>query len=359
MPGSGVQEQMVKRQRLAIYTEGHAKIGMGHIFRTLAIADYLQESFGIAFMLTRSSESAQEVILAQGFDCHVLPVFSDKQQAIMNLKKALADVPAVISDSYEFDTDFQQAIREHRKLACIDDIHAFPFACDLILNHSPHVQTHHYQTLGPPPRFCLGLDFAMLRKEFLQKQEEPVRTGHSLVICMGGTDHKSAGIHILQLVANIQSPLSQVIYVTTSANAHIDRAQALCARLTQENYAVNFAVQCNLSADQMRQLINMSTLMISTPSTIALEGIACRIPLVTLTTADNQRELAEALSQKGATINLGTSDNFSEAFLLDWLHNFMNDDSISQTMKMRQSQLIDLHSKKRIMAEFSKLFGQE
>lgn len=349
---------MVKSPELMIYTEGHAKIGMGHIFRTLALADYLRGLYEIRFIVPNLSEGAKEVIEAQGFDCHVLPPFREKQEAIEQLKTALDDASAVVSDSYGFDTDFQRAIREARKLACIDDIHAFPFACDLILNHSPHAQAHHYQTLGPPPRFCLGLDFALLRNEFLQEHMESASADKSIVICMGGTDHKRVGLQLLELLAQSELPFTRAIYITTSANPFCEEVRSTCARLAQKYPSKVFAMELDLGAHQMRQIIQDTCLMICAPSTIALEGIACRTPLMTLTTADNQYDLAEALSQKGATVNLGTSEDFSKPSLLRQLRAFLHDSTFSQTMKMRQSQLIDLQSNQRIISEFSKLFGQ-
>ena len=83
--------------------------------------------------------------LAGAFDAVLeLPDLAEEQAGARSLVQALEGEEqgrgraTVVLDGYHFRLGYQQVIKEAGyALVCIDDIHAYPFIADLIINHAP------------------------------------------------------------------------------------------------------------------------------------------------------------------------------------------------------------------------------
>ena len=85
-------------------------------------------------------------------------------------------------------TEYQQQIKDKGcKLVCIDDIHDKHYVADVVINHAPGLDKNNF-SVEPYTKLCLGLDYVLLRKPFLEK---PIAANkeikyNKVFICFGG-----------------------------------------------------------------------------------------------------------------------------------------------------------------------------
>lgn len=332
---------------------------MGHIFRSMALAEYLRFNFEIRFVLANSSDLAFNMIRFNGYAVDHLPPNSDKSASIIALKHLLSVSSAIVSDSYNFDTEYQIELRKTGiKIVCIDDLAKFPFACDVIINHNPHIGEYDYKIIGKKPEFCLGLDYALIRKDFLDERTKGKRPDHSILICIGGTDHIGFGIRLLTLISKITIRPITVHYITTSSNIRLEEIAGKIESLNSER-TEEVHLHVDQDAMQMRRLMLESSVIFSTPSTVTLEAIACRLPVIAAATAANQESLAMALANMNLIRYLGPTGEIRDEDILYEVSSFFTRHCDISDLLERQRTALDLKSPIRYVQTFQKLFTQE
>ncbi len=81
----------------------------------------------------------------------------------------------IVLDGYAFNTAYQQHLKaKGNKLVCIDDIHAYHFLADAVINHAGGVAMQDY-SLAPLTRAYLGTAYALLRPAFLENDNNADR----------------------------------------------------------------------------------------------------------------------------------------------------------------------------------------
>lgn len=346
----------MSRPKLAIVTEGTFEKGMGHVFRSIALAQHLAREFEISILLPENSRAALPILDQAGIANDLIPAPNLDKENFAVLKAKLSLYDGIISDTYSFNIDQQCLVKDlGLPLACIDDIMSTSYRCDLILNHSPHVTPADYEIVGPKPLFCLGLDYALLRPEFLKAIPDRRFTKRSkIIVAMGGTDHVQAGFFALKTIADLNLADADVSYLTTSANVHLKKVRTFCESVSSTSR--RFSVSADLSPSEVRDLMLEATLMISAPSTTALEGICLRLPLICIVTADNQLQIGRTLDTFGAARTIGEFGHFSAQDLREAIRNIFALEDLSLHMVERQSLLIDGKSGQRILEAFQKIF---
>ena len=79
---------------------------------------------------------------------------------------ALQGNEIVVLDGYNFDTVYQTEIKSKGcKLVCIDDIHAYHFVADVVINHAPDISREQY-SCESYTKLYLGTEYLLLKKLF-------------------------------------------------------------------------------------------------------------------------------------------------------------------------------------------------
>src|SRR5690606_30136060 len=111
-------------------------------------------------------------------------------EAQMLADKYLSGEEIVVLDGYHFQTEYQRIIKNTGcKLVCIDDIHAYHFVADAVINHAPGLISDKYSGESCT-KYFLGLKYALLRKPFrtLPNEKNYQNRQENVFICLGGAD---------------------------------------------------------------------------------------------------------------------------------------------------------------------------
>ena len=119
-----------------IRVDGNPKIAAGHIMRCLSLADALQEQGGEITFITAESYF-QRLIQTRGYPCTVLGTAYDRMEEELSIFLPIIErerPELVILDSYFVTPQYMEAIRNISMLLYIDDLNAFDYTADAVVN---------------------------------------------------------------------------------------------------------------------------------------------------------------------------------------------------------------------------------
>jgi UDP-2,4-diacetamido-2,4,6-trideoxy-beta-L-altropyranose hydrolase len=285
-----------------------SQIGLGHLVRSLALAQMLQPFFRPHFLIRNPDPALADQITACHFGFTPLPEASPYDPEARRLTTSILQTgDLVVLDGYHFTTSYQQILKQAGLLlVCIDDLQAFPFAADVIINQAGGVLPEGYQ-IPPHTRLCLGPDYALLREPFLlaAREPRPVTLVERIFLNMGGADpHNDTGRILQQLTALDPDILVEV--VTGSAFGHGEALVALAAAHP------GIRIHQGLSALAMRQLMQSCQAAILPPSSVAYEWCCVGGPLFLYQTAGNQSAMRAFLIREQLAADYDTFAAFRQ-----------------------------------------------
>jgi len=319
------------KKNIYIRVDGNSEIGLGHLFRCLALSQMLNEDFNIHFV---SKEiPANFITLLSENNVKIIVIKSENEIFNFILK---GDI--VVIDSYSLDSNYHDSIKDKEcVIVCIDDIHDKTFNCDLIINHSEGISPINYKTKKSRPIFALGLDYVLLRKSFLEIDNN-TNNKTDITICFGGSDPKNLTKSVLEIL--LMKNVKEIINVIVgSANNHYNQL----LKEFNSNELINFLY--DISEKEVIKTFNRSKFAIVPCSGILLEAIACGTIPISGYYIENQKNIYKNLLRKKAFIDV---NNFELKNISSAIDKFNKED-------YDINQIIDLKSDKRLKKLFSTL----
>ncbi len=163
---------MEDKQRLFLRVDGHQQMGLGHVFRCLALVELLDGLVEACFFVRTPSAYLRQVITAKA-KLVVLPELpSAVVEATIFAQRYLSGREIVVLDGYHFTTAYQQIIKDNSAtLVCLDDLHHCRFVADVVINHAGSAQTKAYER-APYTKLYLGLKYALLQPTFMAAAQQ-------------------------------------------------------------------------------------------------------------------------------------------------------------------------------------------
>lgn len=277
----------MSKHNIFFRADGHAKIGLGHVIRSLALAEMLKDNFHCHFIIREPLVTLKQQILEVCESIIELPN-TDKpiQEAQYIADKYLTSEDIVVLDGYNFfKPEYQQNIKNKgSKLVCIDDLHEYHFIADVIINNGGGAKKENYSA-ELYTQFYLGLSYALLRKPFREasKNRKYINRDNSVFICLGGADPNNDTLKVLKRCEEIVS-IEQCYLIIGWAYQH---EKALHDFLKQSS--LNVQLLSNLSASEMVHYMQKCGKAITPPSSISLEYFSINGELYLIKIAENQR----------------------------------------------------------------------
>jgi len=258
----------------------------------------IRENFDCVFAIKAPSEELQKIILES---CDKIISLEEGSNEDEFVRLVSADC-IVVLDGYGFKTDLQTAIKDKGcKLICIDDLHAWHFVADVIVNQDGNNNINYSKE--PYTSVFTGLDYAMLRKPFLNaaKKERDLRKIENIIINFGGADSNNLTSKVLEACLKIEHQIK--IHIVTGA------AYSYLNTLDKYRGQQNILFYSQLNADQMCNLMQNGELIICPASSVCIEALSMGLNIITGYYADNQKEFANFLDERHYAKSVG---NFLE-----------------------------------------------
>jgi UDP-2,4-diacetamido-2,4,6-trideoxy-beta-L-altropyranose hydrolase len=323
--------------QIAFRTDSSFTLGAGHLFRCLTLADALrQRGASVFFICVELPGNLNKFIENQGYGVHRLPPQMSGDKGISsslhphgsgidwkidakNTLAVLAGMPMLswlIVDHYALDMRWEGQMRPFTgKIMIIDDLADRPHDCDLLLDQNQYEGLDRRYD-GLVPDHCerlLGPRYALLRPEFaaarktLRHRDGRVRR---IFVFFGGSDLSNETAKALEAIRLMNRSDIAVDVVVGASNPKGDQIREICQRMPNTCF--------HLQVENMAELMALADLAIGAGGTTTWERCFLGLPTLALVLADNQREVAEAMSTAGAMRNVGwhadvTSTGLAEA----------------------------------------------
>jgi UDP-2,4-diacetamido-2,4,6-trideoxy-beta-L-altropyranose hydrolase len=291
---------MSQKSKVYFRADGNSKMGLGHVIRSLALVEMINEDFECHFMIRNPlptlidqiNEVCKSIIILED-------TLDDIKEAIWICNNHLSGDEIVVLDGYHFITEYQQLIKDKGcKLVCIDDIHAYHFVADVVVNQIGGIKPEHYSAEAYT-KFYLGLEFSLLRKPFLEfdSGKKVTYPPTNIFICLGGADPLNLSAKVVEMALNIS--FVKKVDVVLGAGTKIN-----LGKLTNIEKKV-LRGHRNLSATQMKTLIRESDAAIVPASTIAIEVYSLKVPMLVGFFVDNQSAPYNYWIKNNLAVDLG------------------------------------------------------
>lgn len=331
--------------KVFIRVDGSSRIGLGHIYRSLALAQMLDKQFIIQFYVKEIPPALAERIVKK-FGYELIKITNGKD-FLRELEKQSAPV-IVVMDGYYFDENFQQATKATgAKLVSVDDIHEGHFASDAVINHAPSITPVDYSTEEYTSLY-FGPDYALLRADYLRMTEKFARCEklETVFVCMGGSDPQNITEEAIQLLAGQKSVTEAIVVTGAGYNSPEDITKTdVHGQLVIEHHH-------DIEDKKMITLMRRADFAIVPSSTILYEVMAARLPAITGYYVENQTKIYNGFEATGAVMGLGKLSKES-------IGKGISELTVKKAQKIqsKQKEVIDGESPKRIRRIFNQLIA--
>lgn len=286
--------------------DANKSIGMGHIMRCLSIADAFSTA-GCQVEFLIADDGVSKLIRSRGYKAIVLNSGYQKLEDEEWPQDLQPDL--IIVDSYYVTATYLSTLLEKMrssggKLVYMDDVYAFPYPVDILVDYNAYAIESIYDKLYSnsdieKPMMVLGSTYAPLRPMFQnipkKVQKEKVE---NILISTGGSDELHLALAIIRSLMESSVITDRVYHFLLGAmNSDKESIRELAEK--DEHIIIHENVT------DMKALICLCDLAISAAGSTLYEISACGVPFITYSLADNQLPGAEAFERLGLAVNIG------------------------------------------------------
>ncbi len=215
------------------------------------------------------------------------------EQELTEVRALLSERPTadwVIVDHYALDARWEQAARAFvQKIMVIDDLADRAHDCNILLDQNYyHDMRQRYDGLLPSAcLMLLGPKHALLRNEFVHWRAECGPRGAAVsrvLVFFGGID---AGNYTMPAIAALVRASRPDIQVDVVIGTHHPAREAI------EDVCLQHGFICHVQTSRMAELTAAADLAIGAGGTAMWERCSLGLPSLTLSVAENQRQLVD------------------------------------------------------------------
>ena len=313
--------------KIVFRADASIEIGSGHLMRCLALAEGLRSKGGCCTFICRNQPgNLSSLIIQKGFNLHLLnatpaaphvetnedltPNLShsawlgvsqqqDASESNQIIKKLEPDW--VVVDHYALDWHWENSIRSCKsKILVIDDLaDRFHSAQILIDQTFGRTASDYNPWVSEDCKLLIGAEYSLLRPEFHQLREQALserqyRPFKKLLINLGGVDKDNYTTIVLKTLANCQlSKNIQITVVLGLTSPWVESVSTAAAQLPWSTRVI-------IDTQDMVHFMMEADLAIGASGSTSWERCALGLPTIQIVIAENQRVIAERLSQANA-----------------------------------------------------------
>lgn len=357
-------------KNVCIRVDSSYEIGSGHVMRCLCLAKALREEGCSVFFICRSLPGNMiGYIQTEDFIVKVLP-YNQRSAEIVAGEDSyvswLAEnynteidqtldvinnldfyVSLLIVDHYAIDERWERQLRRVvDQIMVIDDIANRPHVCDYLLdqNYYHQMSSRYTSLVSSHTKLMLGPKFTILRDEFRQYRGliRFPRKSNRIFIFFGATDAAGLTVKTVNALSYVSEKFKLEVIVGPN-NVDSDELQRLSTIYTNINLHRNVS--------NIASLMAQSRFSICSTGTTTWERCCLGLPGITISMADNQRSIAQSMSDIGFDIYLGHVTKINVNDIIGAFYSLVSEEGKIDKMSDIGFGLVDGQGLKRIMQE--------
>jgi UDP-2,4-diacetamido-2,4,6-trideoxy-beta-L-altropyranose hydrolase len=331
---------------LLVFADANRTAGSGHLMRCFALGQAWKEEGGeVVFFTECESDGLLSRLVGEGF--RVLPAggpgcgrsgsrFEDRLELLRGVKPR--DGSWVVADGYQFDAGFFESIKAagHRLLVIDDSVRLERYHADCILNQNVNAENLRYPC-EPYTRPLLGTRYALLRSEFRDRigfRRDVSGTARRILVTLGGGDTGRETAKVVEALGLVRPKEVEAAITGGFSNARHER---VCC----DSPADGMILRLLDSTAGMSQWMAWADIAVCAGGGTCWEMAFMGLPGVVLMLAENQRVVAEGLSQRGICVNLGPCEKVGPGDIASALSELIHDPERRKSMSRLGQELVD------------------
>jgi len=337
---------------IIIRVDGNQNIGLGHIYRMIALGEILTSNNDILFAVLSPTMQVRELIESHNFNLVDISKFYSDSDFFKQIKDTIKP-ECIILDGYHFDREYQKDLKElDYILISIDGIYSTHFYSDVIINYNFHADPNKYLK-EDYTQLYLGSDYCFLRNAFLEaakkryiREEDP----KDLTIMFGGSDQLNLTLETLSKLekSNQIGRFKNINVICGTSYQYFDSLYSF----KEEHKSIEVNIFKNLNDQELINIFLKTALAIVPGGYSLYEIFSVGIPVVTGYYIDNQMLNAEFVERKNLGISVGNFKEMTQKRLDTTLEQVLNKKDL---FKANQSKIIDGKQKERIIKIISNI----
>lgn len=301
--------------KIAIITNGSVEMGMGHVYRSISLANELK-NFNVRdiVFLTKSDDDVIKKIAKNNFE---VIKCNDNNHIIYNIKNIKPDV--VIIDDLGIEENFAKNIRNLcKKLLFFDNLNSLSNKyADVVVNAIVRSRLKNLKYFDEenktlyfygPKYLILRDEFYRVKKEILRKDEK--RKMENILIAFGGSDPSNLTCKVLEKLLSKDKNFSINIVL-----GPIFQYENELNDLLKKHNGNRIKIYKNIN--NMAELMRDNDLVITSPGMTMFEALFLEIPVVVLYQNELQRECYDDYLKKISKTHLNP---LKEGYFIDAEH---------------------------------------
>lgn len=365
---------VTEKIRAAFRTDASHAIGTGHAMRCLTLASALREQgVDVLFVCRLHEGHLCALIEERGFEVHrLLPPregwapsegqldhavwlgadwWDDAEETLSTLGGFRPDW--LIIDHYGLDARWESRLRSlASRIIAIDDLADRPHDCDVLIDQNLVADQDERYGGKLPERstLLLGPAYALLQPDYARlrsravPREGPVRR---LLVSFGGVDRDGLTLGTVNALMSIGQPELQADIVLSAVSSDFS--------VVQRRIAGCRGLRLHDRLPSLAPLMLAADLAVGAGGATSWERLCLGLPALIITLADNQRPIAEELSQRGLVRWLGHANAAGEGAIRDALEEVITE-GLEPAWSRRCLGIVDGRGIERVCAE---LVGSE
>ena len=341
---------------IAFRADASYKIGSGHVFRCLVLADtFKAQDCNVIFISRLLDGHLIDLIRARGFEVITLgdgvakndntssidwlgvSQEGDANETIENLEGRVFDI--LLVDHYSLDIEWETYIKPYTdSMAVIDDLANRNHNCDFLIDQNFRNENFDcYDSLVPAVcKKLLGLQYAILSPEYEEvRKNSKVRTGiiNRVLVYFGGTDWQNMTSLAVKVLSQDEFSFLEVDVVVGSNYPFLLDLEKLISKRPKTNFYQ--------SLPSLARLMSVADIAIGAGGTTLWERMSMGLPAIVISLADNQVRSCESLQKEDLIHYLGNYNDISDSLLTKYLRERICSPEDNYNLSMRISEYVD------------------
>lgn len=313
-------ETAIKRLKMAFVVNGNKNVGMGHIYRSLTLADGFL-GHNIKFVTYESGPASTGLMEDRGYKV----VETAKDCLLSKLEELDPDI--IINDILDTDEDYIKYLKDSGFFVVnFEDLGTGSNVAHLVFNAL-------YEKTNPNSNHRFGYEYECLSdKFFLYNPIEFKDSPKTLFVTFGGVDQNNLTLRVLKTALKLfeQTSLEKIIVVLGGGYSHE-------LNLNDIDPILDSKVKIYKKVKNMPKLMSKADIAITSNGRTVYELASMAIPTVSI--AQNDRETLHLFSRYNGGIKyLGISCTVTESEILDSLSEIAKNRDLRQKMYFKQSE---------------------
>ncbi|CDM68813.1 glycosyltransferase [Clostridium bornimense] len=289
---------MMNKKVIYIRADGGSSIGMGHIMRTIILANELKKKYKIIYVCLDDKNYINGIkfIKDRGFEVKLIL----DEEEILKIENSI-----IIVDKYNLSSDYYNKLAINNKVIIFDDNCTLDFYYgNIVLNQNAYAKELEYKC-NSSTKLLLGNDYTLLREEFRMKTPIEVNSDvKNIMITLGGSDDRNLTEIIIKQLIDEEFTI------------HIIIGQAFIHEAALRKYeSDNVILYKNPS---ISDVMKKSDILICGCGSTIYEGLKLGVPIIGLVLAENQVNLGKYLSKNNIIINSDINNIKKNILSLDY-----------------------------------------